>query len=484
LFYPSCAGLSAKYVTTIKIYSSPATDWTLDVDGRDIGGINATISKTYFEQALACQFGSNHSVTYTDSKGRVWGGMPLWFLCGFVDDADQHSNNAYNETKALAGYNITITGSDGGNYTFDSRSTIRNANYIVANTLNGTTIPETDDSWPLRLVGQNVSGAMGVKKIASIKLQSIETPPLSNNTIYFSPASRSVANGTTTTYDVMVSSLPAGLAGYDLRVTLDNPSVAEIVGIQYPGWGSMNNTTPLPPADSLRLSEVDVGRQVEPGAGSTHLATITVRADSPGTSGIVISAVNMDADGGGAITPLITSGEINDYVPVVADFEANVTSGKASLTRPLFVEFTDLSTGIPAISSWSWDFDNNGTVDSTLQDPVTSFTKPGNYTVKLTVQNGYSSDTEIKIDYIKVTSFVKPFPGQTNEPTDPDGDYLYEDINGNGRLDYDDVVIFYENMQWIRDQLDVGIEPYDYNQNGRIDYDDVVLLYWEVLEGR
>ncbi|MGB4235060.1 MAG: hypothetical protein WBJ52_03200, partial [Methanoregulaceae archaeon] len=86
-----------------------------------------------------------------------------------------------------------------------------------------------------------------------------------------------------------------------------------------------------------------------------------------------------------------------------------------------------------------------------------------------------------KSDYIRVTRYVKPFPGQSNDPTDPDGDFLYEDINGNGRLDYDDVVLYYENMQWIRDQDDVGIEPYDYNQNGRIDYDDVVLLYQELL---
>jgi PKD repeat protein/frataxin-like iron-binding protein CyaY/DMSO/TMAO reductase YedYZ molybdopterin-dependent catalytic subunit len=484
IFYPSCAGLSAKYITTIKIYSEPAADWTLELDGREIGGVNSTVSKTYFEQALACQFGSNHSVTYTDSSGREWGGMPLWFLCGFVDDADQHSSNAYNEAKALAGYNITITGSDGYNYTFNSQDAIRNANYIVANTLNGTVIPDGDSSWPLRLVGQNVSGSKIVKKIASIKLVPLESVPSGENILYFLPASQSAVNGTTTTYEVRVSSLPAGLAGYDLQLTLDNPSVAEIVGIQYPGWASLNNTTPLAPGDSLRLSGVDVGSQVEPGATTTLLATITLRADSPGTSGITISAVNMDADGGGIITPVVTSGEINVYVPMVADFEANVTSGKASMARPLFVAFTDLSTGVPPGSSWSWDFDNNGTVDSILQNPVASFTKPGNYTVKLTVQNIYSSDTEIKVDYIKVTSFVKPFPGQTNEPTDPDGDYLYEDINGNGRLDYDDVVIYYENMQWIRDQLDVGIEPYDYNGNGRIDYDDVVLLYEEVLNSR
>jgi DMSO/TMAO reductase YedYZ molybdopterin-dependent catalytic subunit len=169
--YPSCAGLSAKYVGTLKIYSTPASDWTLELDGRQIGGVNFTVSRTYFEQALACQFGSNHSVNFTDSQGRNWGGMPLWFLCGFVDDADQHSNNAYNESKAIAGYRITVTGSDGANYTFDSRDTIRSSNYIVANTLNGTPIPEGDSSWPLRLVGQNATGSKSVKKIASITLE-------------------------------------------------------------------------------------------------------------------------------------------------------------------------------------------------------------------------------------------------------------------------------------------------------------------------
>ena len=114
--YPSAAGLSAKYITTIKVYSTPESDWTLELDGRDIGGVNYTVSKPFLEEAIACQFGADHKATYTDSKGRVWEGMPLWFFAGFVDDADQHSANAYNETKALAGYNIVITGMDGYTY--------------------------------------------------------------------------------------------------------------------------------------------------------------------------------------------------------------------------------------------------------------------------------------------------------------------------------------------------------------------------------
>jgi len=63
------------------------------------------------------------------------------------------------------------------------------------------------------------------------------------------------------------------------------------------------------------------------------------------------------------------------------------------------------------------------------------------------------------------------------------GDGLYEDINGNGMLDFDDVVAFYQNMAWVIGNTYVGIEPYDFNGNGRIDYDDIVVLYYEVLGG-
>ena len=107
--YPSAAGTSAKYVTEIKVYSSLESDWQLELDGSDIGGIKTNISKTYLEQALACQFGANHKATYTDNKGNVWEGMPLWFFAGFVDDADQHSDNAFNDSLATAGYHVVIT---------------------------------------------------------------------------------------------------------------------------------------------------------------------------------------------------------------------------------------------------------------------------------------------------------------------------------------------------------------------------------------
>lgn len=88
-----------------------------------------------------------------------------------------------------------------------------------------------------------------------------------------------------------------------------------------------------------------------------------------------------------------------DTTPVtpVANFTANVTSG----SFPLEVTFTDTSTNSP--TSWAWDFQNNGSTDSTVQNPVFTYTSAGTYSVKLIATNGAGSDTMIKTSYITVT---------------------------------------------------------------------------------
>jgi hypothetical protein len=173
ILYPSCAGVSAKWITTIKIYSTPIADWTLELDGTDIGGLSYNVSRNYFEQALACQFGANHESFYTDSQDNVWGGMALWLLAGFVDDDDMHSDQAFNDTLAEAGYWVVITYADRYLVTINSTDIIRNEDYIIANTLNGEHIPDTDENWPLVLVGP---GTAPLSKITKIELQKFLSP--------------------------------------------------------------------------------------------------------------------------------------------------------------------------------------------------------------------------------------------------------------------------------------------------------------------
>ncbi|WP_226022365.1 hypothetical protein [Halomicrobium salinisoli] len=71
-----------------------------------------------------------------------------------------------------------------------------------------------------------------------------------------------------------------------------------------------------------------------------------------------------------------------------------------------------------------------------------------------------------------------PAIGDGAAPTDPDGDGAYEDLNGNGEVDYQDVVEYFENME--EPAMTDYAEFYDYNGNGGIDYDDLVALFEQV----
>jgi S-layer protein (TIGR01567 family) len=73
-------------------------------------------------------------------------------------------------------------------------------------------------------------------------------------------------------------------------------------------------------------------------------------------------------------------GEHNSKIIPVASFNSNVTSGNA----PLAVQFTDTSQYATGIS---WDFNNDGLVDTSNQNPVHVYTDAGNYTVNLTASN-------------------------------------------------------------------------------------------------
>ncbi|MDD3622180.1 MAG: PKD domain-containing protein, partial [Methanofollis sp.] len=70
---------------------------------------------------------------------------------------------------------------------------------------------------------------------------------------------------------------------------------------------------------------------------------------------------------------------------------------------------------------------------------------------------------------------LSPFPGCTYIPGDGDGDGLFEDVNGDGTLNADDVRVYFEHFESIFSQKNPRV--FDYNGNGRNDFDDVVTVY-------
>jgi chitinase len=73
---------------------------------------------------------------------------------------------------------------------------------------------------------------------------------------------------------------------------------------------------------------------------------------------------------------------------------------------------------------------------------------------------------------------VIALPGLASFPTDPDHDGLYEDLNGNGRLDYADITLFFGQLDWIA--ANEPADAFDINRNGRADFDDIVRLFREM----
>ena len=81
--------------------------------------------------------------------------------------------------------------------------------------------------------------------------------------------------------------------------------------------------------------------------------------------------------------------------PYYANFEATPLEGSV----PLTVQFTDLSSG-EDIQSWEWDFDNDGIIDSYVQNPEFTYQYTGYHSVKLRIVSPFFDDAFVKTNYI------------------------------------------------------------------------------------
>ncbi|QEC49733.1 DNRLRE domain-containing protein [Baekduia soli] len=121
-----------------------------------------------------------------------------------------------------------------------------------------------------------------------------------------------------------------------------------------------------------RWVELDVTRAVT-GDGRVSFGLASTSADTAAYA----------TAGAGAPELVITPATV--AAAPAADLDAAPRSG----TGPLTVAFTDRSVGA---TSWAWDFQGDGTVDSTQRNPRFTYTRPGTYEVRLTARNDAGAD--------------------------------------------------------------------------------------------
>lgn len=161
----------AKYVRSVNVLP-PVKDYTLELNGTTV----YEMDRPTFESIATCDY---HAVSWSfenDTGAHTYTGVALWTLVAAVDGADGPDNEyLFNDLLAFAGYSVRVTAEDGYNKVFTSMQVARNDSIVVANKLDGESLP--DGEWPLRIVGDWLSGSMKVSQVVNISLEGLQAVP-------------------------------------------------------------------------------------------------------------------------------------------------------------------------------------------------------------------------------------------------------------------------------------------------------------------
>lgn len=127
------------------------------------------------------------------------------------------------------------------------------------------------------------------------------------------------------TLRVALADAPDGLAGYKATLEFETDGVATITGAGYPDeFGMTTDPDVADDGQSVTLEAVDVRDGITAGDSNVTLATVTVAGDGDGETGVRVTDVRMDADGGDRIEPARGAGAV---AVSAADGEASAGDG-------------------------------------------------------------------------------------------------------------------------------------------------------------
>lgn len=215
--------------------------------------------------------------------------------------------------------------------------------------------------------------------------------------------------------------------------------------------------------DTVETATVTVGERDEPQSGSSDNTTVVVNL-APMPNGFGQASVTVAAPSGTTITDIeprlttnnqfrIASGGVGQRDVTVQNVDLAGSVGPTDETRALF-----------AVT-----FDSRPALDELV---VTASE------IKNDEGNSVSGD-RISVAYGSSSRFTAPLPGAAvaNPPSDPDGDGLYEDINGDGEITFEDAVAlsFVSSGELSEEE----VSALDFDDDGDIDTDDAIALAFQ-----
>jgi beta propeller repeat protein len=184
---------------------------------------------------------------------------------------------------------------------------------------------------------------------------------------------------------------------------------------------------------------------------------------------VAVNAINSNSQATHATLQATSSSPESALISLLEwdDGDINMT-----LTSPSGIEYS-----ADSLPSDIWYTKNGNSLNYIITAP-----ESGNWTANLDPTEYPGHDIHYNLTYyvrdISSTPIVVVLPSQSNPPTDPNHDGLYEDLNANNRKDFNDVVLMFNQMQWIA--ANEPVSAFDFNGNGRIDFNDIVKLFGEI----
>ena len=150
--------------------------------------------------------------------------------------------------------------------------------------------------------------------------------------------------------------------------------------------------------------------------GQTAATSFATTIPWAGTYDASSEFIVLSTNAAGVESPIRSGNSVRNISYARAAFSAAAVNASGVIdqtTSPLSVTFIDQSDATAAIQSWAWDFNSDGTVDSTAQNPTFSFPQVGSYTVSLTVTSADSStDTKVFQNFVNIRALPDaPFIG-------------------------------------------------------------------------
>ncbi|WP_226012376.1 fibronectin type III domain-containing protein [Halomicrobium salinisoli] len=209
-----------------------------------------------------------------------------------------------------------------------------------------------------------------------------------SSTVSVDLASADIGTGAETTAAVVLDEAPGGVSGFDVTVSVADPSVASISSASVGGGLNSIGDEPSPSGggSTASISGADLSESVSEGATDVELATVTLVGQSDGETDVSVDVSNLDANDGD---------------------ELSVSTGSATLT---------VGTTGPSWPEDATDPDGDGTYEDL---------------------NGNG-----EADYSDVVEYFNNMdePEMTNNVE-------YYDYNGNSEIDFADVVDLFGEVQ-------------------------------------